>query len=340
MKWEYAGEELFDNTADGIFIINQGNFQYGNASLSFYNPDTKTIDNEIFNRANGMKLGDVAQSMTVYRNQGWIVVNNSHVIFRIDLNTYRETGRIQNLPSPRYICIINPSKAYVSQLWDNRIIIVNPTSMQVTGEITIPNMAPTSGSTEQMILIGKHVYCNCWSYQNRIIKIDTTTDAVTASLPIGVQPQSMVKDCNDKLWVLTDGGFSGNPAGHEPPTLARVDPQTMTVEKRFQMQLNDSPSQLQIDPTGHTLYWINNDIFRMDISAESAPKCAFINACNTKYYGLFISPVDHNIYVADAIDYQQLGMIYRYDSAGNLIDTFHSGVTPGAFAWKGGLDEI
>ena len=47
MKWDYGMEEEFHVTDTGLFITNEGNFQYGNATLSFYNPATKKIENEI-----------------------------------------------------------------------------------------------------------------------------------------------------------------------------------------------------------------------------------------------------------------------------------------------------
>jgi len=76
MKWDYGLEEEFDTSAsgEGLFICNEGNFQYGNATLSYYDPATKTVQNEVFYRANGMKLGDVAQSMIIRNGVGWVVV--------------------------------------------------------------------------------------------------------------------------------------------------------------------------------------------------------------------------------------------------------------------------
>ena len=65
MEWDYGKNEDFYITDEGLFITNEGNFQYGNATISFYNPETKEIENEIFYRANAMKLGDVAQSMVI-----------------------------------------------------------------------------------------------------------------------------------------------------------------------------------------------------------------------------------------------------------------------------------
>ncbi len=116
------------------------------------------------------------------------MVNNSHVIFAIDLNTFKEVGRIENLTSPRYIHFLSDEKAYVTQLWDNRIFIINPKKYEITGYIQVPDMTMESGSTEQMVQYGKYVYCNCWSYQNRIIKIDTETDQVVDELKVGIQP--------------------------------------------------------------------------------------------------------------------------------------------------------
>ena len=246
MKWDYGDAvEEFNASGAGLFITNEGNFQYGNATLSYYDPATKTVQNEIFFRANGMKLGDVAQSMCIHDGKGWVVVNNSHVIFAIDLNTFKEVGRIENLTSPRYIHFLSDEKAYVTQLWDNRIFIINPKKYEITGYIQVPDMTMESGSTEQMVQYGKYVYCNCWSYQNRIIKIDTETDQVVDELKVGIQPTSLVMDCNNKMWTVTDGGYEGSPYGYEAPSLYRIDAETFTVEKQFKFKLGDWPSEVQ-----------------------------------------------------------------------------------------------
>ena len=217
MKWDYGRTEDFSATERGLFIVNEGMFQYGNATLSYYDPETKTVENEVFHRANAFKLGDVAQSMTLHNGGGWIAVNNSHVVFAVDPDTFREVGRITNLTSPRYIHFVSDEKAYVTQIWDNRIFIVNPKRYEITGYIECPDMTAESGSTEQMVQYGKYVFVNCWSYQNRILKIDTETDRVVGQLTVGIQPASLAMDRNNKLWTVTDGGYEGSPYGYEAP---------------------------------------------------------------------------------------------------------------------------
>ncbi len=334
MKWDYVDPEEIKTGGQGLFIINEGNFQYGNASLCYYDPDTKEVQTEVFLRANGFKLGDVAQSMTVRDGRGWIVVNNSHVIFAIDADNCRETGRIEGFTSPRYIHFVSDEKAYVSQIWDNRIAIVDPRRYEITGYIEVPDMAMASGSTEQMVQIGKYVYCNCFSYQNRIIKIDTTADRVVESLTVGIQPQSLVADAYGKLWTICNGGYEGSPYGYETPALYRIDPETFSVEAVFEFALGDNPSELCTNGDGTRLFWLNDDLWQMTASAPRLPFTPLIESRGTIYYGLTVDPLSGDIYIADAIDYQQPGKIYRYDSHARLIDEFYAGITPGAFAFK------
>ncbi len=334
MKWDYIERESFDAPAQGLFITNEGNFQFGNATLSFYDPATKTIENEIFIRANGFKLGDVAQSMTLYDGKGWVVVNNSHVIFAIDPDTFREVGRIVNLTSPRCIHFISPEKAYVTQLWDNRITIINPSTYKITGHIHCPNMSMESGSTEQIVQYGKYLYINCWSYQNRILKIDTELDEVVGELTVGIQPTSLVMDRNHKLWTITDGGYEGSPYGYEVPALYRIDAETFRVEQVYSFAFGDHPSEINIDGTGSRLYWINRDVWTMDVEATMLPTEPFLREQKTIYYGLTIDPRSGEVYVADAIDYQQQGMLYRYTPKGELVDQCYVGIIPGDFCWK------
>ena len=202
------------------------------------------------------------------------------------------------------------------------------------GYIQCPNMTMESGSTEQMVQKGKYVYVNCWSYQNRILKIDTETDQIVGELQVGIQPTSLALDAYGKLWTVTDGGYEGSPYGYEAPSLYRIDPETFTIEKKFMFAMGDSPSEVQLNGDKTKLYWINDAIWSMPVTAETIPVDPFLPAQNTIYYGLTVCPTSGDVYIADAIDYVQQGKIYRYSSDGKLLDEFYAGIIPGAFCWK------
>lgn len=319
----------------GVFILNEGNFMYGNASLSFYsNSDERTYQN-IFSSRNKAPLGDVAQSMKLHQGLAWIVVNNSGKIYAANENTMEFKGSVTGLSSPRYIEFINDEKAYVSDLYAESIHIINPKIYQKTGEISLSGGA-YQRSAEQMIQKGDSIYTNCWNNGNEILLINSQSDELMGSLEVGAQPQSMVLDSKNKLWVLCDGGYEGHPQFWERPELLKIDTRTMEIEKKFFFDNNSSPSNLQIHKD--TLYYINQDIYRLSIFDAQLPQEAFIESPYSDDYGGFYSlgihPVTSDIYIADAIDHQQNGVIYHYNSKGELIHSFNAGVNPGYFSFK------
>ena len=90
---------------EGFFVVNEGNYTWGNASLSFYNYRTGLIENQVFYRVNNIPLGDVALHMQIYKNKGFIVVNNSGKIYVINPFTFQYLGSIQGFTSPRNLII-------------------------------------------------------------------------------------------------------------------------------------------------------------------------------------------------------------------------------------------
>lgn len=93
-------------------------------------------------------------------------------------------------------------------------------------------------------------------------------------------------------------------------------------------------SEVQLNGDRDKLYWINKAIWSMDVTASHVPVRPFLEYSGTIYYGLTVNPANGEVYIADAIDYQQQGMIYRYSPEGKLIDEFYVGIIPGAFCWK------
>ena len=317
-----------------LVVVNAGNYGAGNSTLSLYNPESNECHNELFYGLNGYRLGDQAQSMTRRNNVGWVTVANSHIIFALDLDTMRERGRITGIHAPRYICFVSDEKAYVSQLWSDHLTIINPKTYAITGTVSIPNMVAESGSTEEMVYRNGYLYVCCWSYHKRVVKIDTATDRVVAEVEAGIQPTSLVEDRNHHLWTLCDGGYEGAPVGYDAPTLSRINPQTMQVEATFRFTKGDYLSKLRINKAGSHLYWLNNgSLYRMAIDAPALPAEPLV-AGSGYLNALTIDPEREEIYVADAIDYQQQGIIYRYSATGKLIDSFYAGVIPTEFCWR------
>jgi len=332
---------FFDFTGNsGVYIVNEGNFMYGNSSLSFYDPITKRVVNHVFQARNGAPLGDVAQSMIIWNNLGFIVINNSGKIYIIDSSTAEYKGQITGLSSPRYIHVINSQKAYITDLYARKITIFNPTTFEKTGIIKVGNSKSefNQHSTEQMIQYKNLVFTNCWSYDNKILVIDSNTDQLVDSIEVLKQPNSMVIDRNNKIWVITDGGFEGSPYGYEQAGLLKIDAETREIERSFRFTLGDHPLNLCINPSKDTIFFLNRHVWKMAVTEKRLPEKPFIASEYTSstggFYSLGIDPASSEIYLGDAIDHRQNGMVRRYASSGKLIDEFKVGISPGDFAFK------
>lgn len=342
-----TGGEQYDCPGAGVFVCNEGNFMYGNASLSYYDPAEDTVYNQVFYNANNFPLGDVCQSMSIIDGKGFVVVNNSGKVYVVDVNTFKYIGAISGLTSPRYIQQVSPDKIYISDLYSPSMAIADPTTLQVTGHVY---MGTTKGpgkvnGTEQMVMHGSYVYVCSWSYNDKVYKVDTRTDRVVDSLTVTKQPNSMVLDKNGKIWVLSDGGYAGSPYGQERATLIRIDAEQFAVEQIYRFpDAVASPSELCINRAGDRLYFINGSwasgtvpnsgVYAMGVEETSLPSQPFVAEEGRLFYALSVDPYTDQVYISDAIDYTQRGLVFRYSPDGRLLSRFRVDIIPGAFCFK------
>jgi len=347
---EDPGQEEFHSSSRGVFVLNEGNYNSGNATLSYYDPTEKTVENEVFIRANERKLGDTGQSIALRNGTAYIAVENSGIIWAIDAETFRVKGQLtapqtEHMVNPRYIHFLSDTKAYSTDLYSPYITIFNPTNMAYLGSISTGQPSRYNYcSTEQMVQHGRYVFTNCWCYTDLLLVIDTQSDQVVDSIHLrtSMQPKSMVLDRKAHLWVITDGGYqSGEDSfGENIPHLYCIDAETRQILTDQALDTDEGNVQLALNPTSDTLYVINNDVFRMGIDESHLPVRPFIEAKRDSkgrrhmLYGLNVDPHNGDLYLADAIDYAQRGVIYRYNREGALTDEFRVGINPNGFAFK------
>lgn len=342
-------EEPFDAQGSGVFILCEGNFNAGNATLSYYDPTTHVVENAVFQRANDRRLGDTGQSIALLGGTAYIAVENSGIIWAIDANTFRVKGQLtagltEHMINPRYIHFLSDTKAYVTDLYAPFITVFNPQTMTYTASISTEQPEAFGYcSTEQMVQHGTEVFTNCWSYSNKLLVVDTRNDVVTDSITLSSwQPKSMVMDARGKLWVVTDGGYETEEDSFSDniPHLYRIDAATHAIELDQALDTDEGSVVLATNPDRTVLYLINNDVYRMNITDAHLPVRPFIQAerndrgIRHKLYGIGVNPRNGEIYVADAVDYAQAGVVRRYSDDGTLIDQFRVGINPNGFAFK------
>lgn len=306
----------------GVYITNEGNFQWGNGSVSWFDPASGSSVEDLYGPANGTGLGDVCQSMVLHHGKGYIVVNNSAKVVVVAPTSFVASSTITGFSSPRYFLPVGSTKAYVSEMAGNKLRVVDLATNTITGEI------PCAGVTQEMALAGGRAFITNES-KPYVYVVDTAMDAIADSVAVSRGGGTLAADANGKVWVACTGG-SGTPAA-----LYRIDPQTADVEAVIPVPGTPAgPWRLRTNGTGDTLYLLNGSVYRMAITGVSFPGSAFIPADGRNLYGLGVDPSGGNVYVADAIDYAQRGRVYRYAQDGAVIMDFLVGRIPNGFVFR------
>jgi len=304
----------------GVYITNEGNFTWGNASVSYYSFSDQQVTEDAFKAGNNRQLGDVCQSMSIINGKAYIVVNNSFKIEVVTPDSLKSVGVISGLSSPRYILEVNDNKAYVTDYKRNAISVVDLSTNNVIKEILC------KGWTEELVLAGNKVFVTNIR-KHYLYVVNPVSDIIEDSIKIGLNAYSIKTDKNNKVWVLA--GRNGSVAA----TLHRINPVNNTIEQTLSFNTSDNPGSLEINGTKDTLYYLNKGVCQFSISGASLPGAVLVPQGNMLFYGLGIDPTSGVIYVSDAIDYVQQGMVYRYLPNGNLLNSFKAGTTPGDFCF-------
>ena len=330
------------NIAKGLFVLNEGTYTYASSSLTFYDPEADTVENNLFYRVNLAPLGDAANSMMIDETGMYIVVNSSKYIYKVDEKTMKYEAKLDGFTSPRHMLSINKNKAYVSDLESTGLWIVDPETMQMAGFIE------TGNTTEKMVRVGNEVVVTNWSnfYQpntsNSTIQfVNIETNQLVDEMNVTAEPHSIVLDKYNNIWVLCSGGYMP-PC---EPALFCINPATRQIVKRFDFGEGDYPSSMAIDKSGENLYILNGgfgtlDLYKMSVDADALPTTALVNSQQTtdsspkSFSTVAVSPENGDIYITDVKDYVQNGDVLRYDNNGNYIGKFEAGIIPGAMMFN------
>lgn len=307
---------------DGIYILNEGGFGYGNAALGYYRLSDSTYIANVYAKENG-KLGDVLQSGWVLRNTAYLVLNNSGTIKQINLDTGKELKKYAGLRSPRYILPVANGKLFISDLYAKDITVTDTLLSGKLGSIYV------GGWTEGMVAHPNGFVYVCHRSGNRILKIDPVALRITDSIPCQTAPTTIAVDKKGRLWVMS----SGDAVQKVAPAIEQWVPGEEQNRQVWQLPLSLAGlwPRMCMNNQRDQIYYLAGDVFAMDIEAIALPASPLIPAAGRNLYGLaYWSNLKgrEELILTDALDYVQQGSVYRYQLSGQLINTFKAGVIP------------
>ena len=94
---------LTSNLTNGILVLNEGLFQYNNASLNWISLSDNNVNTEFFEQKANRYLGDTGNDLKKYGNKIYVVVNVSGTIEVLDAISGNSLSQIVILFIPKRI---------------------------------------------------------------------------------------------------------------------------------------------------------------------------------------------------------------------------------------------
>ena len=315
----------------GVFVTNEGPFQTGTGTISFYNRDTKEVTPDIFQKENASRaLGNIVQSMTIIGDRAYIVVNNAKTVEVVERGTFKSVATIEGFDQPRYILGVADNKAYVSQ-WgatglDGSVKVVNLESNSIESSIA------TGVGPERMVQIANKVYVansGGFGVDSLISVIDVNSNTVVESIEVAKSPVGIVVDKNQDLWVLSRGVTDWtNPANSIKGALSKISNNQVTLT----LDLPNGAANLTINKNKDQLFYsLNAQVFDHLINETALRSTPMINR---NFYAMGVDPTTNLLYCSDAKDFQSNGEIFIYGMDGVVRDSFEAGIIPGGFVFQ------
>jgi YVTN family beta-propeller protein len=325
--------------SDGVFITNEGAYNAGNGSVSFYAYKGDTLTNEIFKSINDRSLGDVVQSLTVHDGKAYIVVNVSNKIEIVQSHDFIEQGVITDVTSPRYFVGINKNKGYATQWGEDGVVkVIDLDALAVTKTISV------GAGPEHIIYHNNYVYVansGGLANDNTVSVIDPSTDAVVKTITLdGDSPRDFAVDANGDLWVLCNGYIEYDYSdwsiiSETASKLIRIDPTTNEVVQTITISDNHHPSCLESSRDGNKLFYGGSfgyqGIYKMDITSTSVPTTPLLDKY---FYGFNINSETGNIFALEAPTFTANGTLWRYNEDGKELGSYEAGVGPNGASTK------
>jgi hypothetical protein len=323
---------LDPRSVSGLYIVNEGGFLQGNASLSFYDAEQDIMYDDIFTQVNGRPLGDVFQSMTFYKGKAYLIVNNSQKIEVVDSASFSSITTITGLESPRNLFFAN-DKAYITSF--SGITVYNAETFQKIKEINV------GGWPEKLVLHDTTLYAPVqqFSYttgaRKGLVSINPRTDEVVDYMELREGAYDIVLDANNWLWVMCAGDFEKPVNG----ALYKVDPKTFTMLTEYSFNgLAYFGNALKLSNNGLQLYFAvpnpaggftQTDIFKMNIFSNTLPTTPFYSGAGKYIYGFNVDELQEELYILDAVQGGQKGNLIRVNlQNGQEISTYGVGYFP------------
>lgn len=319
----------------GLYVLNEGNINANNSTLTYYNYSSKATVADQFNVANNVKIGDTGNDAQVYGSKLYITVNVSSTVEVVDAKTAKSVKRVSivngtTARQPRYV-VFNKNKAFIS-CYDGTVAVMDTATLAIEKYITVGR------NPEQMVVSNGKLYVansggldayTAVGPDKTVSVIDLSTLTEIKKIAVPANPINIAADSYGDVYVISYG--TDYPA---KPLLTVINNSTDAVKASNSIDAGYASSFVI---NGDLAYYLTdkNVVKVYNVKAEGVAKDNFVTdgTSFTTGYELAVDGQTGEVFVTDAKDYASNGSLTAFDKNGKKKYSITTGINPGAIVF-------
>lgn len=333
----------------GFFLLNEGNMGSNKATIDYFDYETGVYTKNIYAERNPgvvKELGDVGNDIQIYGDKLYAVINCSHFVEAMDVNTAKHITQI-SIPNCRYLAF-KDRYAYVSSYAGPVLIDPNARLGYVakvdTVTLQVVDTCTVGYQPDELVVVGNKLYVansggyRVPNYDNTISVIDLETFTEIKKIEVAINLHRLELDKYGYLYVSSRGDYY-----YTPSKTFIIDTKTDQVIKTLNLLPNTEMTlcgdSLYIYSTEWSYLTNSNTISYAiyDVAKRKTVTRNFITDGTEKEiaipYGIAVNPETKEFFVTDAKDYVTPGTLYCFNPDGTKKWSVTTGDIPAHFVF-------
>lgn len=292
-----------------LIICCEGNFGWGNSDFDIYNLRDNELNLKVYKALNNASLGDVLQSASIWNGYLYLVVNNSGKIVALDTVNYIKQDVIFGFNSPRYMQAITNQKALVTDLYANKIYLIDRTE-------GIEQTFPVKGFCEGMAASDDEIAIACT--KGTVYFFNKSRMHLSDSVELEKGSKKVIHIGNSFYTMCLKGSKS---------IMYEIQNKQATVTWDTSIHENQYVSFAFNKIKNEWLFMQSNKLYSMSRNFKNL-KIEYSNP-SANFYSISVNPTNGEVYISNAKDYVSAGEIIRLSSEYQFMHSAATGIIPG-----------
>ena len=318
-----GGDDGGESFANVCYVLNSGDWQSSNSSLTKYDFSTGATVSNYFEAQNGRCLGNTANDLLVYGSKMYIAISGESTIEVTSLDA-KSIKQIRCAGQPRYLAS-DGDKVYATY-YDGRVARIDTASLEVDAMVNVgrnPEQLAVYNGCLYVANSGGMDYNTALGYDNTVSVVNLSTFTEVEKIEVVCNP-AVVVSCGSGVFVASYGNY-----GDIPSTLQRISPSgvvSVVQECSNMTEFCYNTGSLYGFFSSYDANWNATATYLSYDIADRSVESPWIKES--------FLPVPYKVCSAGeylcvtSSDYMNDGDTYLYDTDGMLVHKIHSGLNP------------